>query len=258
MPLRLGSLTPAALRVGALEVTAAYLGSNLVYTSTLPEFWEPSQLDGLALWLDADDASTITLNGSLVSAWSDRNASTVTFTQAIASAQPTYQLNARNNRPAIRFSTGKFLKNETSGLTNYRSLMVVYNDTSTAQYTTPVGTVYISTPPVGGAYHGHLDDTQTFSEIYTDARTLNGANFRNGIDIGTGITTPRPDNICVQTHSATGSLPQLLTTIGADDAQSTVRNIIGDIAEVILIGSALSNEDRQNVEGYLAWKWGSV
>ncbi|MGA0851708.1 MAG: hypothetical protein ACO3QM_06710 [Candidatus Nanopelagicaceae bacterium] len=33
MPLRLGSLTPAALRVGASEVTAAYLGSTLVYTS---------------------------------------------------------------------------------------------------------------------------------------------------------------------------------------------------------------------------------
>lgn len=49
--------------------------------------WSPSQLQGLALWLDN---SLITLNGANVSAWPDISGSGNHFTQANASLQPAY------------------------------------------------------------------------------------------------------------------------------------------------------------------------
>jgi hypothetical protein len=64
MALRLGSSTPSKLYLGATEVTKAYLGASEVYSSGAAA-WTPADLGAdLALWLDADDASTITLNGS--------------------------------------------------------------------------------------------------------------------------------------------------------------------------------------------------
>jgi hypothetical protein len=53
--------------------------------------WNPAQLGAdLALWLDADDASTITLNGSTVAQWDDKSGNGKHMVQATASAQPTY------------------------------------------------------------------------------------------------------------------------------------------------------------------------
>ena len=54
-----------------------------------PEFWNPSVLGAdLALWLDADDADTITLNGSTVSQWDDKSGNDNHAAQSTASFQP--------------------------------------------------------------------------------------------------------------------------------------------------------------------------
>lgn len=36
------------------------------------------------------------------------------------------------------------------------------------------------------------------------------------------------------------------------------QSLEGDVAEIIYVDGVVTTEDRQNVEGYLAWKWGSV
>ena len=64
--------------------------------------WNPSML-GPALWLDAADASTITLNGSTVSQWSDKSGNGFHVTQATASLQPTYQATGFNSQPTVYF-----------------------------------------------------------------------------------------------------------------------------------------------------------
>lgn len=56
-----------------------------------PSAWTPADLGaGLALWLDADDAATITLNGSNVSQWRDKSGNGWHMSQAIAASQPAY------------------------------------------------------------------------------------------------------------------------------------------------------------------------
>lgn len=51
--------------------------------------WTPAQLQ-TALWLDAADASTVTLNGSTVSQWSDKSGNGRNATQSTAASQPAY------------------------------------------------------------------------------------------------------------------------------------------------------------------------
>jgi len=37
---------------------------------------------------------------------------------------------------------------------------------------------------------------------------------------------------------------------------TNLRGLVGNISEILVFNSALSNADRQTIEGYLAWKWG--
>jgi hypothetical protein len=63
--------------------------------------FKPNSISGLALWFDADDASTITLNGSTVSEWRDKSGNNRHATQATAALQPSYTTNSLNGKPAL-------------------------------------------------------------------------------------------------------------------------------------------------------------
>jgi hypothetical protein len=128
MPLRIGTLTPSKLYLGSTEVTKAYLGAVEVYSSSPAPAWTPADLGAnLALWLDADDADTITLNGSTVAQWSDKSGGGRHVTMPTAANQPTYAATGLNGRPALLFETNaKFLArpdgNPTLGTTDLSAI----------------------------------------------------------------------------------------------------------------------------------------
>ena len=71
--------------------------------------WSPTSLNGLALWLDAADASTIT--GTAVSSWADKSGAGVTLTQGTGGNRPasgSRNLNGKKN--AIDFAGSQWLK----------------------------------------------------------------------------------------------------------------------------------------------------
>lgn len=68
----------------------------------------PLSFAGLQLWLDASDASTMTLNGATVSEWRSK-AGNITLTQSTASAQPTLTSNYYRSRSALTFDGGDVL-----------------------------------------------------------------------------------------------------------------------------------------------------
>jgi hypothetical protein len=69
-----------------------------------PQLWRPSDLgSALALWLDAEDAASITLNESTVSQWNDKSGNNRHASQATAANQPTYTLNGLNGKPVLTF-----------------------------------------------------------------------------------------------------------------------------------------------------------
>jgi hypothetical protein len=63
--------------------------------------FDPRSIAGLRLWLDADDASTFTFNGTNVSQWRDKSGNNVHANQATAQNQPPYSATALNGRGAL-------------------------------------------------------------------------------------------------------------------------------------------------------------
>jgi len=73
--------------------------------------FKPSDLEGLSLWLDADDASTISESGGAISGWTNKApapyAGLFDFVQGTGSAQPTLVASGQNSRSIVRFDPAK-------------------------------------------------------------------------------------------------------------------------------------------------------
>lgn len=219
------------------------------------KLWRPSELGAsLSLWLDAEDASTITLNGNTVSQWDDKSGNGRHASQAVAATQPTYTAAGLNSKNVVTHTSGKFLIIPDVYFP-YQSAFILYSDTSTSQYTTALGSRFNG---ANSAYHGEFTTTKLFSTLYTSPETLNGSNFANGVSIGDGQTTPRPATPTIFSFIATSQFDSArrLQTIGTDASIRDARTINGLIAEVVILEAAASTADRQKLEGYMAWKWG--
>lgn len=66
--------------------------------------WTPAKLSP-ALWLDADDASTITASSGSVSQWNDKSGRGLHITQGTAAAQPTTGIASINGRNVLSIAS---------------------------------------------------------------------------------------------------------------------------------------------------------
>jgi hypothetical protein len=112
---------------------------NLAKTFTWNEtVWNPSMIS-TALWLDAADASTITLDGSNVSQWNDKSGNNRHATQANTELRPTYASNS------VIFSTKRLNIPAAAWPTNGYSIAMVVRPTGTGSQ---AGLVNIRSTPV--------------------------------------------------------------------------------------------------------------
>ena len=104
---------------------------------------------------------------------------------------------------------------------------------------------------------GHSDDSQIFNSSNTPADVRNGDNYVNGADITDGTSTARPDDYQVHSRVFSSNLSNTSQGyfLGADSAVDD-RSIDGDIAEVMVYTSALSDSARLHIQTYLALKYG--
>jgi hypothetical protein len=223
--------------------------------------WTPAQLT-TALWLDAADASTITLNGSTVSQWSDKSGNARNATQSSASLQPTYNTTVVNGRPALVFTNNRL--------------------------DLPAGT-YTASPAIAVAMNRGTQFSaamflQNTTQIILALNYLAATNFwfsrrgsaqiaptvpsasAGGTDIYLGDSGA--SNGTTWTYTYNGSTPATTTNLGlaggaangnwiGRDADDTLP-LQGNISEIVVTNGNLSTADRQKLEGYLAWKWGLV
>lgn len=249
-------------------------------------WWTPAQLGpALALWLDAADASTITLNGSTVSQWSDKSGNSRHFTQATAASQPTYNATVLGGKPALTFdgtsdfmsaddtldvgvngltimSVVKYATNNQSGViigkTRYASgagRYVLYRSLSTGLFGT--GAMFataLATPDVPNSYITQVSDSSTNTKIFglewnrsPGAVRIwdNGTNTATVSYTGDNYNLNSADQLWIGAYqNATGTAPPTPATY-----------LNGQIAEIVIALPNLSSNDRQRLEGYLAWKW---
>lgn len=247
-----------------------------VYRITNTSF-RPPTFSALALWLDAADRNSVVLTGgSNVTQWSDksgngRNATTVN------NLYPTYNSSSSIVKlPTIRFTATNWSNNTITGLTP----MALPN----FQTTFDVSLFYISIPYTNIAMRPIFiikqSGTQTFIESQTNMVGINltSPSFNSNISTPLVLNTP-----CINTAIYSSSLSNFnggqngsntSISVGAsvfstatprsislgayyDTVATNFQNLAfnGELLEVICYNAALTTTQRQQVEGYLAWKW---
>ncbi len=232
--------------------------------------WTPTEI-ATALWLDATDASTITLVSSVVSQWNDKSGNNRNATQGTSGNRPAVNATGISSQPAINFSGSlKSLFVPRGFITNAVSAFIVWSGGSAngrmidQRSTGGVGTVkgwtvknYNTTLDLcifddgGGNYRSNnVTFTPTGGQLSSVLFPVGGGLefYLNGASTGSNVnggTTPTDVdntsfNIC----------------IGGNAAVSATQDFTGLIGEIVLLSSSVSTETRQRMEGYLAHKWG--
>ena len=237
----------------------------LINSYSLGVPFSPTDISGLALWLDASDTSTITEVGGSVSQWDDKSGNGYDVTQASGAVQPSTGLVTVNGRNVLSFVLGDFLSNASgviTGSTN-RTIFGVVNDPPA----TPTGSndvVFgLGVNSNGQAFYGTTEVAIRVwggNTIYDSgvpssgpsiiAWGLNGTTvsdlFARANGVALGVTSVSFPTRVINTQAP--------TNIGQGPTAS--QNYEGDIAEILMYDSALSGTDIDKVEQYLANKWG--
>ena len=218
--------------------------------------WNPSML-GPALWLDAADASTITLNGSTVSQWSDKSGNANHVFQATPSKQPTPMTGEIDfdGIDDMLTAASPVLTGSYSGQLTLFSVSRLQSDS---------GYLYGSVDTDGTALY------QQSSKIDL-ANTLTGATANqklHGIASGSRglVGTVYNNQSVIYSFNGTAVNADFAYTFAAPSTNFTLGNRFNGTAsatywdgahsEVIVLNRALTSTERHKLEGYLAHKWG--
>ena len=213
-------------------------------------FRSPLDLQGCVLWLDAADASTITI-GTGVSQWDDKSPSANHATQGTGANQPAY---TTGQYLTFDGSTSYMTSTFSSALSQPATYFIVHkwNDAITNQK--------IMIDGIGAVNR---------NAIYRDASARNYAMYSNAVfNSGTLQNTDNHIIMCVFNSAsskfsidngaeATGNSGTLGVdglTIGSSYAPSLF--FIGNISEIIVYDSVLTAAERKQIYTYLANKWG--
>ena len=223
------------------------------------QLWRPSNLgSALALWLDAEDAASITLNGSTVSQWNDKSGNARHAAQGAAANQPTYTASGLNGKPVLTFDGGDWFNPVTVSLPEFSAMMVLTPTQNTNIIYYPIGFNIDSGDLGTGLSSGGTFFTQRAliwdgstgvqtaqAIVLNSPMILFGGSNSSGRQISVNGNAPSSDAVA-QSISA--------ITIGkrSDSGQYP---FVGPIGEVVVTSNLLSTANRQRLEGYYAWKW---
>ena len=231
----------------------------------LPAPWTPAELGAdLALWLDAEDTASITLNGSNVSQWNDKSGNNRHVSQGAAASQPAYSATGFNNKPTIQHDgVNDFLVANTAaqaiGSQAFTLLGAIRFPTSIS-----LGGYIISLREGGGQsttrgymFHGSNTFSSAWGNPFTSAPSMpvaEGTNNILGVQRRTGGVAESFVN-GVAAGSITANFP---SPFGQMSLGSLVQQGFTDswFSEVVISTGTMTTTDRQKLEGYLAHKWG--
>jgi streptogramin lyase len=223
--------------------------------------FSPLDIPGCALWLDGADLSSMTLSGINVTQWSDKSGS---GNHATGGVSPTYSSSAG----AVLFNgTSSYLQTSLSAVPTVETVFAVFR-ASILPTQTDAGAVIFGATGSGGrgfvvitnatsgstAYQlrydayavGNIALTPYGGVIY-NTLTLATAQYTGGQGAG---STNGSSFGSFQSLSFSGSTT---TRIGAVSGGGFFN---GTINEILIYNTALAAPQRQQIEGYLAAKWG--
>jgi len=228
------------------------------------------------LWLDADDASTITASSGNVSQWNDKSGNAYHVSQSTGTAQPKTGTVTRNGRNVLDFDgtddrlfreTDTALGRNVTGLTLYwvasfdavPGQLIVFSTGGAVGTTRVLSGLNASSEFNNGGRTLDADSlaSATSSALSTATWYATCAVFDySNTDLNLYVDrTADGSNTSFQTATTTSNTDSLRLTVASSVTAANYVN--GQIAEIIVYHSAHSSTDREKVFDYLDGKWGT-
>ena len=266
---------PTGVTATQRQQLESYLAQKWGLTSQLPNFTSPLQIPGCQLWLDASDSTTITI-ATGVSQWNDKSGNAYNFTQVTGASQPTRTGNY------ISFQSNYYLTIPTAFMNNVTSwsLFFLINPISSSNFimvkqhdgvnTENVLSMTVNTNSSGGGQTGSTGylywrsynaGTQPASSSALSTSTIqilsivyDGTNLYMYINGTLNSTTAGSFATLNDTLPTAYTLGAWYVPGYGGFQYSGSTNF--QLGEMISYYTSLTTIQRQQVEGYLAWKWG--
>jgi hypothetical protein len=225
----------------------------------------------LQAWYDASDASTLfdaTSGGSLVAAdggvarWQDKSGNGWHATQSTSGNRPLRKAAVQNGKDCLRFdgSSSFFSLNPITIPASY-SAFFVFSRPSQGTHSIIIGNTAELT-----ADNRYLAWWFTDNVVYSKsnanfsthgtASTTTGAFLVSDIRNGTTSIATRRNGLSLATVTTGNAISNATTGTFDSVGRNQSAYITGDICEIILYNTVLSDADRAGVETYLITKWG--
>lgn len=227
--------------------------------------FSPADIPGLSLWLDATDPMNdgiLPADGTSLEDWIDKSGNGNSATQPTGSAQPVFNLNVQNGKPAVAFSNSNMFGLIAGVLGNPSfSIFLVFKTVSVS-----VTQVAFGFGIGAGNYQsfGTGINTNTFNAFQWagHAAVFSPANFNfNYTSVLENNVTNQPSlwvNGSPQTSSAgaPGALNVSSNYNIGSHSNGVGFNFLGNICEAIFYNQEVTDPQRLLLEDYLKTKWG--
>lgn len=220
-----------------------------------------------ALWLDADDSSTITTVSGAVSEWRDKSGNLRHATQAMAGNRPLLVTGGLNGTDVVRFDGSDWLDCTTNLTLTAQHLFIVFKyNTSSGSFVRP-----FTYSDAGFDYNntGHYipiveNNNNSILYSYFSGQFQSGLSMTNGeivmwenLHTGSQVSNyknGRAMSSVVSNNTLNKTFTRYRIAGAIDD--TTTNNLDGDISQIIIFPRVLTQAEREQMEGYLAWSTG--
>lgn len=228
--------------------------------------FDPRAISGLALWLDASDSTTVTLNGSNVSQWRDKSGNNRHAAQSTAANQPAWNTSPRNGRSTITWSNSSFMNGAMASATAYTVFAVIRYQSTSAAFarfftlgrTGAADNVSPAHTPMLRFSSGEQFNsfgtgavaavTFPYNQFAVLTSAHDGTTVSNRLNGGTAATASYSLTGTNFTRYAIGAFQD-----GTFDSFST---LVGETCEYVTYTRGLSLSEQETVWRYLGQKWG--
>lgn len=212
----------------------------------------PTSIGGCQIWMDAADITSFTFSsGSNISLWKDKSGYSNNFT----TVSGTNTRIADGGYSVVSFSNGNYMTSANQvNLTTSSAVFIVCKVLNTG-----FNMILACTNITSGNNLGDFSIRTISGVLYGTANFNNGDDFGNQNYYVNGTFNPAfGSSTYVNTYSIIDTLVpgKSGTTYLTFSSPFFSRYLNGNIAEFIFYPGGVSNPDRQQIEGYLAWKWG--
>lgn len=235
-----------------------YLGTNSIDTVLQGDQFKPTDISGLALWLDASDTSTLwdspvggslSVNGGAVGRWEDKSGNNNHATNGVIADMPKRSDNARNGKTGILFDTTDFYHMyKTASIGTLSTVFIVQNSKSRANYAPlvaiPGAGTYLVSAESGGS--GTTINANVGTPLMYWSGILQGVVTRNMVYLN-GLNKAVIYSLTSVNFTAWPSI--YISGWGA------YFNYSGDMYDILIYNRVLTTSERQQVEKYLSAKW---